>query len=39
MEGTDGELTFTHYPEYDAYIPTLREKIFDALNGLRNAKC
>ena len=33
MEGTDGEFTFTHYPENADYIPTLREKIFDAING------
>ena len=30
MEGTDGELTFTHYPEGRAYYETLREKIAHA---------
>ena len=27
LEGTDGELTFTHYPTDPDYLPNLREKI------------
>ena len=30
MQGTDGELTFTHYPTEDAYLITLRETIAKA---------
>lgn len=29
MEGTDGSMTFTHYPEAPDYIPSLREKIYE----------
>jgi hypothetical protein len=30
LEGTDGELTFTHYPDDPAYLINLREKIVKA---------
>ena len=31
LEDTDGELTFTHYPEEAEYLPKLREKIYKAM--------
>ncbi len=33
LEDTDGELTFTHFPEDPDYLPNLRAKIYNALNA------